>query len=69
MVRPQKRDPGILLVGIVFLIAGVLTLQTGEAGWYGVVGISGSQARLFGGASLVFAGVILWLYIRKPRSQ
>ena len=69
MVKPHKRDTGMLLAGIAFVIAGVLTLQTGDAGWYGVVGISGVQARLFGGASLIAGAVILSLYIRKPKPQ
>jgi hypothetical protein len=69
MVKTKRRDLGMLLAAIAGLIAGALTIQTGEASWFDVVGITGIQARLFGWASIAFALVILWLYIRGNKPE
>ncbi|MEY2520902.1 MAG: hypothetical protein QOF24_2661 [Verrucomicrobiota bacterium] len=69
MVKAKRRDLGMLLAAIAGLIAGALAIQTGEASWFDVVGITGTQARLFGWASIAFALVILWLYIRGNKPE
>lgn len=63
-MRKRKRDFGALLAATAGFIAGVFTLQTGHASWFGIVGIDGRQARLFGWASIIFSIVIFFVYLR-----
>lgn len=63
-MRSRQRDFGALLAATAGLVAGILTLQTGRASWFGVVGIDGVQAQLFGWASIAFSTVIFVVYLR-----
>ena len=64
MVKTRKRDFGMLVAAIAIFIAGILALQTGAAGWFETVEITGAQARLFGWASLIFSIALLVVYVR-----
>lgn len=67
-MRGKGRDFGALLAAIAGMLAGLMTLQTGDASWFGV-GISGRQAQLFGWASLAFAIIIFTVYLRGNRRR
>ena len=64
MVKPRKRDAGALFLAVVMLVAGILTLQRGQASWYGTVGIGGTHAQVFGWASIAFSVVIFLVYVK-----
>jgi hypothetical protein len=68
-MKTRKRDLGALLAAVTMLIAGLLAIERGSASWFDVVGISGTQARLFGWASVAFSIVIFFIYFRGSKQH
>jgi hypothetical protein len=60
----RQRDFGALLAAVAGFLAGFLTLARGGANYFGLTQISGTQAQLFGWASIGFSIVIFLVYIR-----
>lgn len=60
----RHRDFGSLLAALAGFFAGFLTLTRGGANYFGVTEISGTQAQLFGWASIGFSMVIFVICLR-----
>ncbi len=62
--RTRSRDFGALFLSVIATLTGLLTLQRGEASHFGVVGVTGAQATLFGWCSVVLGLVVFGLFLR-----
>jgi ABC-type Na+ efflux pump permease subunit len=65
----RRRDFGALLAAVAMLIAGLLAVSQGSAGWYDTVEITRTQAHLFGWASIAFSIVLFFIYFRGSKQH
>ncbi len=69
MVKPRACDIGFLVLAVTAMLAGISALQSGEADQFGIAGISGGHARLFGWLSIVFAVLVFLIYWRGVKQR
>jgi hypothetical protein len=65
----RRRDFGALLAAVAMLIAGLIAISQGSAGWYDTVEITSTQARVFGWASIAFSIVLFFVYFRGSKQH
>ena len=68
-MKTRARDFGALLAAVVMLIAGLLAVAHGRAGWFDTVEITGMQARLSGWASIALSIVLFFIYFRGSKQH
>jgi hypothetical protein len=64
----RTRDFGVLLAGIVALLAAVAGLSRGGYNYFGVI-VDGAQAQLYAWSSPAISIVLLFIYFRGTKSQ
>jgi hypothetical protein len=53
-----------LVASVAAIAAGVSALQHGDVDYFGITGFAGTQAKIFGWASLLLGTIILFIYFR-----